>query len=103
MQHEAESREGKVPLWGGQVPGDGHRRGIVLHRGQEAGGNRQPDCPQGLRAVEEPIGAVPVLQEIYPVLPKQIMLLMPAVVGAAILSVTFIDFAMAPAVRALQA
>ena len=35
--------------------------------------------------------------------PKQIMLLMPAVVGAAILSVTFIDFAMAPAVRALQA
>ena len=35
--------------------------------------------------------------------PKQIMLLTPAVVGAALLSVTFIDFAMAPAVRTLQA
>jgi len=35
--------------------------------------------------------------------PKQIMLMTPAVVGAALLSVTFIDFAMAPAVRTLQA
>ncbi len=34
--------------------------------------------------------------------PKQIMLLTPSVVGAAFLSVTFIDIAMAPAVRSLQ-
>ncbi len=35
--------------------------------------------------------------------PKQVMLLTPAVVGAAIISITFIDYAMAPAVRSLQA
>lgn len=35
--------------------------------------------------------------------PKQIFLMTPAVVGAALLSVTFIDIAMAPAVRSLQA
>jgi len=35
--------------------------------------------------------------------PKQIMLLTPAVVGSALLAVTFIDIAMAPAVRSLQA
>ena len=35
--------------------------------------------------------------------PKQIMLMTPIVVGASFLSVTFIDFAMAPAVRSLQA
>ena len=34
--------------------------------------------------------------------PKQIMLMTPAVVGAALFAVTFIDFAMAPAVRSLQ-
>lgn len=34
---------------------------------------------------------------------KQVLLLTPAVVGASILSVLFIDFAMAPAVRSLQA
>jgi len=35
--------------------------------------------------------------------PKQIMLMTPIVVGASFLSVTFIDIAMAPAVRSLQA
>ncbi|MEP1230983.1 MAG: LptF/LptG family permease, partial [Litorimonas sp.] len=35
--------------------------------------------------------------------PKQIMLMTPIVVGASLVSVTFIDFAMAPAVRSLQA
>lgn len=35
--------------------------------------------------------------------PKQVLLMTPAVVGAALISITFIDYAMAPAVRALQA
>lgn len=33
---------------------------------------------------------------------KQVMLLTPAVIGASLVSITFIDFAMAPAVRSLQ-
>ena len=35
--------------------------------------------------------------------PKQIMLMTPIVVGTALLSITFIDYAMAPAVKSLQA